>query len=1065
MANNKKYWKGLEDLENNPEFIKKNMNEFAEPIPMDEFLSNGSAETSSTPRRDFLKYLGFSVTAASLAACDTPVRKVIPYLIKPEEITPGIANYYASTYFDGNDFASILVKTREGRPIKIEANTNAASKQTGTTARVQASVLSLYDSQRLRGALGVGKKEISWEAADKEIGAKLAAIAAKGGNIRIVTATIISPSTKQIIADFITKYPTAKHVQYDAISYSAITKANDSCFKKAVVPTYKFENAYSIVSVGADFIGTWVDACSFAAGYAANRKLGKSKKMSRHIQFEANMSLSGANADYRFKLKPSQYGTAILNLHNAIAKLAGGTALTSKATEVDKEITAAAKHLWDNKGKALVVCGLNDVSAQTVTNAINVMLGSYGSTIDIDNNSNLHQGSDSDFADLVAEMNAGKVDAIIMNNVNPVYSAPGSLNFAGGLAKVGLKISTADRVEETADLCDYVLPDSNFLESWGDASPAKGMYTLQQPAINKLWKTRQFQDTLLMWTGSTDDYYTYLTKYWENNTFKMQTTEASFTAFWNKSLHNGVFEMPMEAASTLSCGPQCGDACNNAAAELAKVTGGEWEMVAYEKVGIGNGSLSNNPWLQEMPDPVTKVCWDNYALMSPEQMKKMGFNTYNDQEAKMDVVEITANGKSVKLPVFPQPGQKENTIAIALGYGRTKSGKVGDNVGQNIYPFLKTSNGTIQYIITDVKIGDSIDKTAVASTQMHGTMMGREIIKETTFSEYLKDPKAGNPDLTFAVKNGHEETRKTATELDLWATPKAPGHDRPNHFWNMAIDLNSCVGCGACVVACNVENNIAVVGKDEIRRSREMHWLRIDRYYSSDNTKGTAEASGKGIVDAYLDMEIPSESPQVVFQPVMCQHCNHAPCETVCPVLATTHSSEGLNQMTYNRCVGTRYCANNCPYKVRRFNFFRYTENAAFDYTMYGEVERMVLNPDVTVRSRGVIEKCSMCVQRIQEGKLKAKKESRRPIDGEVRTACQQACSTGAIIFGDANDEMSKVAEAKKDDRKYFLLEELNVQPSVFYLTKVRNADELKGKDEKVAVAQAEEKKEEAKAE
>ncbi len=277
----------------------------------------------------------------------------------------------------------------------------------------------------------------------------------------------------------------------------------------------------------------------------------------------------------------------------------------------------------------------------------------------------------------------------------------------------------------------------------------------------------------------------------------------------------------------------------------------------------------------------------------------------------------------------------------------------------------------------------------------------------------------------------------------------------------MAIDLNSCVGCGACVVACNVENNIAVVGKDEIRRSREMHWLRIDRYYSSDNTKGTAEAAGKGIVDAYLDMEIPSESPQVVFQPVMCQHCNHAPCETVCPVLATTHSSEGLNQMTYNRCVGTRYCANNCPYKVRRFNFFRYTENAAFDYTMYGEVERMVLNPDVTVRSRGVIEKCSMCVQRIQEGKLKAKKESRRPIDGEVRTACQQACSTGAIIFGDANDELSKVAEAKKDERKYFLLEELNVQPSVFYLTKVRNADELKGKAE----GKEEGKKEEAKAE
>ena len=1072
MANTKKYWKSIDDLENNPEFIKKQMNEFAEPFPMDEFLSNGAAEKSATPRRDFLKYLGFSVTAASLAACETPVKKVIPYLIKPEEVTPGVASYYASSFFDGHEFASILVKTREGRPIKIESNDQ--SKSWGTSARVQASVLSLYDSKRLNGPISKGKKEISWDAADAEIMAKLTAISTKGGNIRLLTPTVISPSTKAVVADFTAKYPTTKHVIYDAISYAGIIKANESCFGKAVIPSYNFSNANVIVSFSADFLGTWLNASEYQAQYAGNRKIGKNKKkMSRHYQIESIMSMTGANADYRYKIKPSQEGIAILNLYNEIAGLADGAGkLNSKASEIDKQLSKVAKDLWENKGKSLVICGSNDANAQMIVNAINVMLGNYPASIDVDNPSLLHQGNDAEFAALVEEMKSGKVDAIIMNGVNPVYSSPAALGFEAALSKVGLKISTSDRADESADVCDYILPDHNFLESWNDFSPKAGVYTLQQPTINPLWKTRQFQDSLLKWIGSADSYYNYITKYWEKNIFPMQSTSSSFTAFWNKSLHDGyvAFATATEAP-TASCGAGCDTKCAEAASGIlsSAASTGQWEVVFYEKVSLGNGMHANNPWLQEMPDPITKVCWDNYITMSPEQMKKMGLNATLEQEEKMDIVEVTVNGKSVKLPVFPSPGQKENTIGIALGYGRTKAGKVSQKdaengvIGANVYPMVRISNGTMQYNSFNATVGtSSLGKMYVATTQTHQTMMGRHIVRETTLEEWTKDAKAGNEMELFPMKDGHKETKHEAKEMDLWATPEYPGHPKPNHFWNMSIDLNSCIGCGSCLVACNVENNIAVVGKDEIRRNREMHWIRIDRYYSSETTKATASENGKGTIDMYLDMEVASESPQVVFQPVMCQHCNHAPCENVCPVLATTHSSEGLNQMTYNRCVGTRYCANNCPYKVRRFNWFRYNENPEFDYTMYGEVERMVLNPDVTVRSRGVIEKCSMCVQRIQEGKLKAKKEGRRPVDGEITTACAQACPTNAIIFGDSNDEKSQVSELKKDERMYHLLEELNVQPSVFYLTKVRNSDEEKFFDKEVARKEEQSKKEEA---
>jgi Fe-S-cluster-containing dehydrogenase component len=523
-------------------------------------------------------------------------------------------------------------------------------------------------------------------------------------------------------------------------------------------------------------------------------------------------------------------------------------------------------------------------------------------------------------------------------------------------------------------------------------------------------------------------YYGYLQNYWEKEVHPLQGGETFFQSFWNKALHDGIVNIESNKDFIKLPSYQMEENSIAKAAEaIAKdyATTGDFEFVLYEKAGIGNGTQANNPWLQELPDPISKVTWDNYLAMSPKQMKEMGFNTIQGQEEKADLADVTINGISMRLPVLASPGQAYGSAAIALGYGRQKAGKAANNIGVNAYAFCTANKTNINYSALTGNISGSVGKYHLASTQTHHTMMGRSIVKETTLADYINDPQSGNPPVVIAVKDGKEHINKPAKELSLWQAHEANGH-----IWNLSIDLNSCIGCGSCVVSCQAENNVPVVGKDEVRRGREMHWLRIDRYYSSDAPKSDL-----------LGMEVPSENPQVVYQPVMCQHCNHAPCETVCPVIATSHSTDGLNQMIYNRCVGTRYCANNCPYKVRRFNWFNYSENAEFDFNMNDDLGKMVLNPDVVVRSRGVMEKCSMCVQKIQDGKLTAKKENRKLQDGEIQTACSQSCPTKAITFGDINLKGSEIAKLKEDERKYYLLEEVGVKPNVFYLTKVRNVE------------------------
>lgn len=1002
MESNKKYWKGLEELHNSKEFVEKNKGEFAETLPIEEVLSEAGLSTV-TPRRDFLKALGFGLGAVTLAACNkAPVTKSIPYLVKPEEVVPGVANYYAST-FNGH---SVLVKTREGRPIKIEGNPNCLLSKGRLNARGQASVLDLYDVSKLKGPTYNGNLT-AWDKLDQFVKGELNKIQAGGKKIRIVSSTINSPSTKAVIANFIGQYPNTKHVQVDAVSYTGIIKANENSFGKAVLPKYRFDKADLIVSFGADFLGTWISPIEFSRQYVSNRSYDalKNKKMSRHIQFEAGMSMTGTNADTRVPLKPSEEGIALINLYNALGgNLAGGKKLANNPN-ADTAITLVAKELMQAKGKALVVAGSNDVATQILVNAINSLLGSYGNTIDLDNASLQYAGNDAEFVEFINEMKRGEVDAVFFLNSNPAYDYVDSKEFTDALSKVALRVSFADRADETASLCQVIAPNHHYLESWGDANPIEGYYTITQPTISPINQTRSAEESLLTWSdNAVKDYYQYVQNNWTKNIFPKTGSS------WKELLQKGSVSLTEKPAGSYTFTRELNGVAQTIVKRseaLAKGGDNSVELQVYESVALGDGKVANNPWLQEMPDPVSKVTWDNYIAIAPKYAEKLGLR-------ETDLAEVKTDKYSVILPVLLQPGQAVGTVSIAVGYGRSKAGKAAVEVGKNAYPFISFNNGTFQNV-TSASISKARGKYELAQTQTHHSIEGRNIIRETTLKEYLQDPYAG-------TGKGHEK------KYDLWKTYEQPGHN-----WVMAIDLNACTGCGSCIVACNAENNIPVVGRDEVRRRREMHWIRIDRYYTFD--EGGKKVTEEDEIKSLDNMDKVS----VIHQPMMCQHCEHAPCETVCPVIATMHSSDGLNHMAYNRCIGTRYCANNCPYKVRRFNWFNYWNDSRFDNYMNNEFTQLVLNPDVISRSRGVMEKCSMCIQRIQSGKLNAKMEKRPLKDGDVKTACQQTCPTNAIIFGDANDPESEVSKALTSERTYYVLEEINTMPGVGYQTKVRN--------------------------
>ena len=1053
----KKYWQSFKDLNKTELNQELDENEFTEELPFETADSKGLANSPAS-RRDFLKYLGFSTAAAVAAAsCETPVRKAIPYLNKPQNIVPGVADFYASTFVCGGETVPIVVKVRDGRPIKIEGNTLSAFTKGATNSRVQASVLDLYDTSRIRYAIANGNAS-SFENIDRTITQALAS-----GPVVLLTSTITSPTTKQIIQEFLAKYPGSRHVQFDAVSYSGLLLANEATYGRRAIPSYQFDAAKTIVSLGADFLGTWLSSIEYAKQYASGRRFSdQNQTLSKHYQFESMLSMTGANADERYTHRPSETGIVAAALLSAV----NGQGATGVSGKLKTGIEKAAKDLVANRGKGLVVCGSNNVQIQTIVNAINEAISANGSTIIWSVPLQTQQGLDTEMATLLADMEGRRVGALLIYDVNPAYEYFDGERFKNALKAMKVSVSLNGRMDETTELCKYIAPSSHFLESWGDAEPKPGYFSMMQPTIAPLFKTRQFQDSLLKWTGNPATYDVYFKNYW--------ITKLGSIDNYNKALQDGVIEpagkigtgitgqdATVAVSDTLTRPVSSGGGGvfngSSLAAATAAVNGfkknSKAELVVYQKVSMGAGRQGNNPWLLELPDPITRATWDNYAIVSAQIAKELGMVLDDNYEVHPEkpVIAIKAGNKTIELPVLVIPGMNANTIAIAVGFGRNSSnaekskdylGRAIAGVGKNAYPLLSYNGSTIEWTLGDVSYDKTGREYKIARVQTHSSYEGRhEAVKEVTIVDFVKNPQMVREERNSELQNygGLEKFEKDATLY--------PYFEKPGIKWGMSIDLNTCIGCHACVVACNAENNVPVVGKKEVLRYHDMHWLRIDRYFTGN----------------YND----PESIQTVFQPMLCQHCDNAPCENVCPVAATPHSSEGLNMMTYNRCIGTRYCANNCPYKVRRFNWLDYTGSDSFKndqktmneegmlddavLMMNDDLTRMVLNPDVTVRSRGVMEKCTFCVQRLQDAKLKAKKENRTLITGpseeqsDVQTACQQACPTDAIVFGNQNDSKSAVALNKHDNalRLFYSLEQIHTIPNVNYLTKVRNTDVL----------------------
>jgi molybdopterin-containing oxidoreductase family iron-sulfur binding subunit len=822
-----------------------------------------------------------------------------------------------------------------------------------------------------------------------------------------------------LIRSFLTTFKNAKHVTYDPISVSAVLEAHGLTHGR-LLPRYRFDRADVIVSFDADFLGTWISPVEYTRGYTSRRRIDdRSPSKSYHVQIESRLSLTGSNADQRLRMAPGEIGHLATHLAARLARRAGvpfeeaGLTPTPMAAAVD----GIAERLWGARGRGLVISGSQDVRVQVLCNFINHIIGAYGTTVDLKGPSYQRWGNDGALGELRAELARGEVQALIVMGANPVYDLPDGAALTNDLKRVPLVVSTAERIDETASFAHFVCPDHHYLESWNDAEPVSGVVSLVQPTIAPLYDTRSRLESLSLWTtGSSRPALELVRSHWERYIYadaKASGVSDPFERFWNRTLERGVVETYARDYSLTDSGFKF--SAVRAISRPDEPAPNSFSLVLYPKVGMLDGRHAHNAWLHELPDPVTKVTWDNYACFSPAAARRLGIGDG-------DVVRVTAEGvPPLELPAFVQPGQHDGTVAIALGYGRAgtdrfakvgppwfearpMTGLVGVNastlvVTEDFRPGLESdvpvpTGGARQHsgrAVTVVKTGR---KHELASTQIHHSLAGEE----------GQEPRPIVQEMTLAQLAAAATAQPQEREGDLWAAD----HQSTGHRWGMAIDLNTCTGCSACVIACQAENNVPVVGQDEVRRKREMHWIRIDRYYGGTD-----------------------EEPEVAHQPMMCQHCENAPCETVCPVLATVHSDEGLNEQIYNRCVGTRYCANNCPYKVRRFNWF--------DYPHEDRLQNLVFNPNVTVRSRGVMEKCTLCVQRIEETKIEARRLGQPVADGAIKTACQQVCPADAIVFGDMNDPKSRVVALAESRRAYRVLEDLNTKPAVRYLQAVRH--------------------------
>jgi molybdopterin-containing oxidoreductase family iron-sulfur binding subunit len=953
------------------------------------------AEFSQTPigiqggpdRRGFLKAAGFGFAGAILAGCSRPSPKIISNLQQPEGFVPGRSVHYASACTSCSAGCGTLVKVRDGRPIKLEGNTDHPLSLGGLCMVGQASLLGLYDSLRIKQP-AIDGKPVEWAQMDEFVRGRLDQARRFSGAVRILTGTVHSPTESAWIHRFVESFPNARHVEYDALSSSAILDAHEQTHGARILPRYRFDKADVIVSIDTDFLGTWISPVEYTRGYSSSRNPDQAR-YAWHVQVEPRMSVTGTKADERVVLAPAEMAGFVRALQQAVVS----------GRPIRPEVDAIARRLRDARGRGLVVCGLQDLTAQLLCNEINQSLGNYGSTIETDHASRQRRGDDGEVQGLLDELRNGAVDVLIVAGANPLYELPGG----AAVTKAKLLIAYAERMDETAEKAQGICAAPHALETWGDVEPVDGLPSIVQPCIRPLFKTRPLLESLAAWSGKPDQALELVREHWRGEIYPKAGSDLAFEAFWEQALQDGFarYQVPVRqrAASART---------RREPGETPRVEATGFALVLYSKPSLLEGRQAYNPWLQEVPDPVTKVSWDNYACLAPAAAARIGVSDG-------DVVRIQSDSTSIELPALVQPGQHESTVAVALGYGSRLSArfaKVGPQwlearptvndrgvVGVNGSPLLQFNGGQLQYVRSGVQVSKTGRTAKLACTQEHHTVNvpprltpaagpARPIVQETTLAQ---------------VREGSAHDGPEHLHPELWP----PDHPYRGHHWAMVADLNACTGCSACVVACQVENNIPVVGKDEVRRKREMHWMRIDRYYS-----GTPE------------------DPQVAHQPMFCQQCDHAPCETVCPVLATVHSDEGLNQQVYNRCVGTRYCANNCPYKVRRFNWFEYARE--------DRLANLVLNPDVTVRSRGVMEKCTFCVHRIQDAKIEAKRTGRQIHDGDIRTACQQSCPANAIVFGDLNDPDSQVSRLMASGRRYRVLEEINVRPSVGYLKVVR---------------------------
>ncbi len=997
------YWRSFDELENTPEFQKSLATEFMSSPLRAESADEGT-EKDGVARREFLKLMGASVALTSAASCiRRPVQKLVPYNKQPEEVTLGVSNYYTSTYFDGQEGFHLLVKSREGRPIHIEGNPDSPLNGSAVSVRAQASLLGLYDPERLkkpfRNLLNEKKtnKEtvgISWEDLDKKVVENL-----QKGNVALLTGNLSGPATEAVVADFCSAFK-ADHYVWEPLAQDDVAEGQKASYGQAVVPQYRYDLAKTIVSIDADFLGAWGPAMQSTRMFAQGRK--NPADMSRLYSFDSTYSLTAANADIRFRIKPSQQLDVVLGLiaeifpENSVAKAYAGTA--AKLGLSEDNFKKAAQDLKKNAGRSLVVTGglqtrtMDSAALQIAVNYLNSLLGNEGKTVQAGaGNSSLKASYDS-IQQLILKMNRKEVKTLIIHRANPVYSLSNAYNFKAALKNVDTVVYIGETMDETASVSDFVATDNHALETWGDSQFANGVYGLHQPLIRPMYDTRSFQLSLMTWgymgkvgprrLQDYETFYEYLRAFWKTDMAPKLAKGQDFETFWNQMLQKGFVDVSAKTVSVRSFK-------NEALSAIKKTqTSASLELVLYPTSHIGDGELGNIAWLHELPNPVSKIVWDNYVSVSMKTANDLGLK-------QNDLVEVAAGDTKVQLPIHIQPGLVDGVAAIPVGYGRTHAGKVGNGVGQNAYVFAYGDTGVKSIFAgRPVEIKKLNKKYELVTTQGHDSMEGRQIVVQATNKDYE------------ASKSANIHRHHT---WSIWS-----GHQYNGHKWGMAVDLNSCTGCSACMTACRSENNIHVVGKKYIMQGREMDWIRIDRYYTGD-----------------------VENAEAVFQPVMCQHCDNAPCEVVCPAAATVHSSEGLNEMVYNRCIGTRYCSNNCPYKVRRFNWFNYAK-------LIEKPMHMALNPEVTVRTRGVMEKCTFCVQRIKEAKNKAKTEARNLKDGDVKVACESACPTQAITFGDLNDENSRVAKVfKTDERAYALLEEWYAQPSVRYMSKIRNNDQL----------------------